>query len=227
VDGDGLADLLLGNSRSDSPDENAGSASLIYGSASRLSGELSEDRDAIFRGDRLYDYAGDSVALVGDTDGDGYDDLLVGAVGYGSDDIGTAFLVLGSGTRFSGELVLVANAGTSITGKDAEDHLAEEVAEAGDHDGDGFGDLVLGAPGSEEGPTDKDWGDGAVHFFLGPLAPGALSVSDADITLIGDSYIAELGSLLGTGDLTGSGGGDLIMTADLGQTLYVIQGGGL
>jgi len=85
VNGDGYDDVLIGAPGINSAlGDDAGAAYLLYGPVRGTFG--SSGADAQLQGEKYSDHAGTSVSIVGDVDGDGYDDLLVGA--YGADDRG-------------------------------------------------------------------------------------------------------------------------------------------
>ena len=98
MDGDGDADVLIGAVIEDSAATNAGAAYLMYGPLAPFTGLASAD--AKLTGERDSDYAGNSLASVGDVDGDGNGDVLLGApyedYGVGTRS-GSAYLVLGQG----------------------------------------------------------------------------------------------------------------------------------
>ena len=99
------------------------------------------DGDAIFYGEAEDDYAGYALSGAGDVDGDGLDDLLIGA--YGSDDptgsAGAAYLVLGGTT---GTMSLAGAHGTFI-GEAGADVAGQVVSGAGDANADGYADLLI------------------------------------------------------------------------------------
>ena len=157
VDGDGLDDILVGAGNNDTAGSDAGAAYLLSGSTR---GFLSlAEAQARLTGEAAFDRAGTAVAGAGDADGDGLDDILVGAQvhdGYGTDS-GAAYLVLGP---VEGEITLGA-ADVTLIGAQASDHAGSAVSSAGDVDGDGVDDLLVGAPGDSQYGT----GRGAAYLI--------------------------------------------------------------
>ncbi len=202
-DDDGYAEVALGASQEDSGGVDAGTAYVFYGPAS---GSFSvSSADARLTGEDIYDYAGYAVAVAGDVNGDGMDDLLVGA--YGADDggasAGAAYLLLGpiSGTT---DLSL---ADARYLGEDAGDQAGSAVA-GGDMDGDGLADVMIGAPEV----NDNGAYAGAVYVVLG-LVSGDLDLAAADGKLRGNSGSDHAGLSVSIGDLDADGIGDPITGA--------------
>jgi hypothetical protein len=210
LDGDGLAEVLLGDP--DGSDER-GVAWIARGT---VGGEMVRD-DWNLRGicgggdvfEGVYwdcERLGHQVASLGDTDGDGVDDLLVSAPGWSRDGERGAVLVV------SGPLDEVSDA-DRIEG---ETWAAGEGAVAlGDTDGDGLGDLAL-----------LDWGTLLVH--RGPL-DGVLLAETLDDRVTGlhpIEYEAEYqdGDLAAVGDLDGDGVGDLAVADTYDVAVWILSG---
>ncbi|HCH62143.1 MAG TPA: hypothetical protein DFR83_05015, partial [Deltaproteobacteria bacterium] len=142
MNGDGYADLLVGAPESDLGGNAAGAAFVVLGPTTGET-ELTE-ADMIMVGERTDDQAGSAVSVVPDVDVDGSDDLLIGAASENTagSDAGAAYLVLGF---TSGTLDLVL-AEAKVLGSAADDRLGTSVAGLGDVDGDGSGDVIVGAP---------------------------------------------------------------------------------
>ncbi len=205
INGDGLDDILVGATYNDAGSTDGGTAYLVLGpTLGDLRLAMSHAR---LLGEDTWDYAGCSVAGAGDVDGDGFDDILVGADGQGAGGTvaGAAYLVLGPVT---GDLPL-AEADAKLVGESAEDHAGESVAGAGDVDGDGFDDILVGAPDNSSAHDSA----GAAYLVLGPVT-GELDLSDAHARILGENPGDHAGcSVSGAGDLDGDGNADILLGA--------------
>ena len=140
-----------------------------------------------------------------DFDGDGLDDLVVGAPGVpgGAGDAGSAHLILGDNTALDGDATTLAGfGGTVITVSGSPgDQAGAAVALSPDLSGDGAPDLLVGAPGGGAGR-------GEVWVFSGWTGATALTAADADAVIIGDETDAALGGgLHAPGDVDGDAAG--------------------
>ncbi|MCB9765969.1 MAG: FG-GAP repeat protein [Alphaproteobacteria bacterium] len=218
--GDGTPDLIVGAYQAFGGANRSGAAAVIAGP---LSASFSiSDAQALLLGQNGDDYAGWSVAGLGDTDGDGLDDVLVGAPRVGNGNNGAVYLVLGgsSGTIF------LNNADAKFDGERRDDLAGTAVVGPGDVDVDGNADLMIGAPGSSS--------TGRAYLFLGPVS-GTVDVTEADSILTGESADDSAGATLGApGDLDGDGAMDLLIGAigdddggDEAGAVYVVLGPGI
>jgi hypothetical protein len=167
VDGDGLDDVLIGAHGNDDGGPNAGKTYLVFGST--VAAQLLADptatafdlgtADAAFVGEETGDKSGISVSSAGDVDGDGLDDLLIGAPENidGGNNAGKTYLLFGSTVAAGGSFSL-GLADASFVGENGGDESGHSVSSAGDVDGDGLDDLLIGAwtnyaAGSDAGKT--------------------------------------------------------------------------
>jgi VCBS repeat-containing protein len=251
VNGDGYADLILGAPDGDDGGSDAGEAYVVFGKAAgfgtSVGGRQVIDLTSlpaadgfIIQGDAASDDAGDSVASAGDVNGDGYADLIVGARNGddGGSDAGEAYVVFGKASGFgsadgSGRQVidladLAATAGFIVQGDAAGDQAGQSVASAGDVNGDGYADLIVG---NSAGAACVVFGKAS--GFGAPV--GGRQVIDLTALAATDGFIVQGDGALGTagwrvasaGDVNGDGYADLIVGAPTGTDAgeaYVVFG---
>jgi hypothetical protein len=221
VDGDGVGDMLIG-----APWNAA--AGIAYLLLAPPAGEFAlADADARLLG-APGDRAGSSLAGVGDVDGDGRDDFLVGAPDNGVVDVGAgcAYLVAGAP---SGDVALASVSGARLLGAAATDAAGWSVAGGGDVNGDGTPDLLVGAPWA----TGSAAASGSAFLVFGPVS-GDLSLAGADAVLRGEDPDGLGGwSLAVPGDVDADGWDDLLVGAPSADLLgtdaggaYLVRGGG-
>ena len=106
----------------------------------------------VFIGENSSDYAGYSISSAGDIDGDGLDDILIGAYrnDAGGSNAGKSYLFLGSSLGSISEIDL-SLADYSFIGENVDDRSGYSISSAGDVDGDGLDDILIGAVGNDDG----------------------------------------------------------------------------
>jgi len=165
MDGDGLGDLVFGAYSNDELSDGGGAVYVILGaSLGGVSIVSMANADFKILGDQKWTYAGHSVAGAGDLDSDGRDDVLIGVPEdrEGGQDSGAVSVLLGSGLPKSGSATL-DDVAAKLIGESSSARLGIAVAPAGDVNGDGQPDVILGAYGDDEGGSYA----GAVYLVLG------------------------------------------------------------
>jgi len=217
VNGDGYSDVIVRASDYDNGEPDEGRAFVYHGSATGLPPNPNWTAES----NQAFSYFGHSVGTAGDVNGDGYADVIVGALNYdnGQTDEGRAFVYHGS----SGGLL--ASAAWTAESDQADAYYGYAVGTAGDVNGDGYSDVIVGAYAFDNGEGDE----GRAYVYQG--SSGGLA-SSAAWTVESNQPGAWLGGKVATaGDVNGDGFADVIVgaalydngQADEGRT-YVYQG---
>jgi hypothetical protein len=213
-DGDGHPDLAIGAEGGDAQGAFTGAVYVYSGPA--LSGSIQPaDASLILDGEAAGDYAGSWVSGAGDIDGDGVSDMLVGAStnDAGATNGGAVYLLYG-GHLGSGSASLTG-ADVRFVGETAEANLGIMAQAAGDVDGDGNPDLILGS--YQDGQV-SGVGTSAAYVFRGPFSAGSHGSSTADLTLLSESSGDDVGyCVAGAGDVDGDGLSDVLIGAKDGD----------
>ena len=204
LDGDGVHDLLVGAFGLDSGQQDRGATYVVRGP---VSGDLSlSDADARLAGSSANDYSGYPVSGAGDVDGDGLADILVTSLGASLMGTGPGRVYFFRGS-VSGHLDL-DEADACLEGESTGDHAGMGLTVAGDLDGDGRDDLLIGAPYHQV----SGYGAGAVYaFFQAP--EGNVPLADADRRMAGEHAQDWAGQALCTVDQDADATADLVIGA--------------
>ncbi|MCH7645068.1 MAG: FG-GAP repeat protein, partial [Myxococcales bacterium] len=213
VNGDGYADVIVGAPGYAAGQNAEGAAFVFLGSAAGIADGNPSTAHAQLESNQDTALLGFSVSGAGDVNGDGYADVIVGARDYSAGETfeGAAFVFLGSATGIADGNPSTAHA--QLESNQASAFLGVSVSGAGDVNGDGFADVIVGADFYSAGQEFE----GAAFVFLGSatgIADGNPSTAHAQLE--SNQAFALLGtSVSGAGDVNGDGSADVIVGANL------------
>ena len=204
--GDGYSDVVIGGYGHSA---NLGRAYVLFGGASP-----NTTVDAVFTGQNSGDELGKSVSSAGDVNGDGYDDVIVGASNYNSGD-GSAYL-------FRGDEFTVSSVSKILPAENAGDKMGHSVSGCGDINGDGNDDFIVSATLNDQNGTTS----GRAYIYFNSMTGNDVS----DLSIHGANAADQFGfSVSDAGDVNGDGFDDIIVGANIYNTFqgraYIYYGG--
>jgi hypothetical protein len=219
INGDGFDDIIIGGWMNSEYQFRAGQTYLIFGRSSgwTLNMKLS-NANASFVGENENDFSGHSISRAGDVNGDGYDDILIGAYsnveGGGDKDMyyaaGQTYLIFGKVDGWSLDINL-SQADASFIGENYFDHSGR-VSCAGDVNGDGYDDFLISAYGGYKFSL-----AGKTYLIFGASSGWSMdtNLSKVNVSFIGEGHFDYSGhSISGGGDVNGDGYDDIIIGAE-------------
>jgi len=235
VNNDGFDDIIVGAPGSDENGNDSGQVYLIFGNESGYVMDMNlSNSSASFHGEEPGDMLGTRVTGAGDVNGDGYDDILIGAQNndHNGNASGKAYLIMGGEDDWKLD-ANVSNCTASYFGEMPDDYFGCSISGVGDVDDDGFDDFTIGALHNDHGGNNS----GKAYLVYGKRTgwKKGQNASTCDASFYGYDDWKRLGrNVHGGGDLNGDGVDDMVMGAPSypvksgpliqAGTVYVING---
>jgi len=229
INNDGFGDFLIGTFHNSTDGHDAGAVYLILGRPEIDWGmkTLLSEADARFLGERSYEAVGFSIAGQGDVNGDGINDIVIGAPA-GNDKVrfrpGKIYIVLGRETADWGyDCYLINNANAAYEGENGQDLAGRDVAIIKDLNGDGCDEILCSAPYNDYGAGDA----GKVYLLLGKKDGWSMvgNLADAQASFFYSDEFATCGySIAAIGDINNDGIHDFAIGAPGATKVFVMFG---
>jgi len=238
VNGDGFDDMIVGAPKADPNGSESGASYVVFGKTNGTAVALSDVSGGtggfVINCISAHDRSGFSVSSAGDVNGDGLDDLIIGARGDdpNGESSGASFVVFGKtdGTAVELAAVEAGTGGFVINGVAQGDASGRSVSSAGDVNGDGFDDLIVGAPyydpnGSASGASFVVFGGNftGVARQVGTVGDDTLFGTAADDVIFAGTGNDTLDGGGGNDRLSGGAGADTLTLRNLDGTTTIID----